>query len=295
MSLDPTTMLSFALKNLFVYSLSFALPNINLLDRFSIGLVWSAVFFTFYWITCFVITTVDYYWYNIPLTNREGSQFNNAESKKILLQVLFNQLIVTPLYMLCTTYTLATYRSFWLPTLPIYITIPLFVLFADLFFWILHRISHLPFFYINFHKQHHEIKHRYAAAAIYCHPLEMWMVNLLSGALPAFLVGFDDSMILVVVAASAIDTTIAHSRWSAKHFLHHKETMKLFGTSLGVVDLLLDTDYIIDYSKVKHLKEKWDGNNVSGNSDDDDDDARAKYYRAWIKTELSVTNCLSDN
>lgn len=242
---------SFATKNLFIYFLSNVFSNLNEFDRFSIACLWSAAFFTFYWATCGLIQIVDYF------CNFSMSQKQHHDNKKIFLQVLVNQMIITPLFMLATTYTLSFYRLFWWPELPIYAAIPLFILMADFFFWLLHRIAHVPFFYINFHKQHHEIKQNYASAAIYCHPLEMWMVNLLSGALPAFLVGFDDTMILVVVAASAIDTTIAHSRWSAKHFLHHKETQKLFGTSLGIVDYFFQTEMVADDFKIAEIKKKW--------------------------------------
>mgnify|MGYP001368756235 CR=1 FL=1 len=102
-----------------------------------------------------------------------------------------------------------------------------------------------------------QIRTSFAAAAIYCHPVEMWFVNLLSGAIPAFLVGFDDSMILVVVTASAIDTTVAHSRFSALHFIHHEIAFSMFGTSLDFFDRIFKYHYHADSEKIAQMKEKW--------------------------------------
>lgn len=253
-------MSSFLLKNLFVFALSLLLPNINALNRFLIGIAWTEAFIILYWATCAFLYVADHYWHGIPVENAEGALFSGKEKHRIISVVLYNQFVVTPLYMLSTTVVLPSLREYvWQPDWPLYVSIPLFILLADVAFFVLHRISHQPFLYERVHKMHHEIKHRYAAAAIHCHPVEMWCVNLLSGAVPAFLVGFDDSMILVVVAASAIDTTIAHSRWSALHFVHHKLTHLAFGTSLNLVDRLFGCDYDGEESKIAQMKEKWDG------------------------------------
>ncbi len=253
---------SFFLKNVFILALSLLLPNVNLFNRSFIGLSWAFVFFAFYWATCLFLMLADVFWYNIPLKNCEGAHFSDDFKCKIILQVLFNQIVVSPMYMLSTTYSLPFYRTFWMPNFPVYVSIPLFVLLADATFFLLHWIAHWPMAYKHIHKQHHEIKHRFAAGAIYCHPLEMWFVNLLSGAIPAFLVGFDDCMILVVVAASAIDTTIAHSRWSSLHFVHHKITQLAFGTSLNFFDRIFGCDYKGGDAKITEMKTIWDGGTV---------------------------------
>ena len=93
--------------------------------------------------------------------------------KKVFKQTFINQFIVTPIAILIVGFDSKYIISSTIPPFTEILTqTSFFLLSEDFFFYITHRILHLPWFYKHIHKKHHEFKVTISIAAEYCHPIE---------------------------------------------------------------------------------------------------------------------------
>ena len=107
--------------------------------------------------------------------------------KKILPNVFFNIVILSPLYVyyLVSLFDISTeFNLYLLPNDLFYMLMG-----TELLFYVLHRIAHIPIFYKLIHKKHHELTAPVALGALYCYPSEMILVNLPSTILPGLIIG----------------------------------------------------------------------------------------------------------
>ena len=152
--------------------------------------------------------------------------------KKIFPNVIFNVCIVTPLF------AYYTFSFFDIPTTTNLYSIPsdLFcmVMGTEILFYTFHRIAHIPKLYKVIHKKHHELTAPVGLGALYCHPLEMVLVNLPSTILPGLLVGVSFNMLALYGILATLNTVItSHGGYNtsncdsntcrAFHDIHHEK------------------------------------------------------------------------
>jgi len=207
-------------------------------DRFAIALQWSVVFNLFFWLTCIAVFLSEGHLFGVSHEQREWNAYNDAKRRRILTVALRNSVIITPMWLLMCSALLPSVRALWMPAIPLLVQFVLFFVLTDWNFFLMHWLAHRPLLYRHVHKQHHEITKAFAPGALYCHWLEMWFVNLWQGTLPIVLLGCSDNFILAIMALAAIKTTLAHSKHSAYHFVHHIMPNTTFDGSSGLMDRL---------------------------------------------------------
>lgn len=177
---------------------------------------------------------------------------NKAKLWKAVKGVLFNQFVVTPIF-LVAVYPLLLWRGNsssrqltdfnWS-----LVQLGICVLVEEFCFYYSHRLLHHPRFYKHFHKTHHEWTAPIGIVSIYCHPVEFIVSNI--G--PLF-VGVIVSKAHLATAwfwfsIAILQTTISHSGYHfpllpspEAHDFHHLKFNQNFGV-LGVLDRLHGTD-----------------------------------------------------
>ena len=121
----------------------------------------------------------------------------------------------------------------------------------DIVFYIGHRLMHTKKLYM-YHKIHHEIKNPISIAALYMHPIDLYLSNLSPTLISILLLNPDLLMKQLLIVAQILFTTIgAHGGYdkiSLTHNIHHT----LFKYNYGVggykycLDKLNNTEYIED-------------------------------------------------
>lgn len=118
----------------------------------------------------------------------------------------------------------------------------------DVGFYILHRIMHMKYFYKRIHKIHHEWKAPIGIIAIYAHPTEHLITNLLPPVLGPALMNSNVCTGLIWFATVAISTVTDHSGYHLPflkspefHNHHHVAFSECFG-SCGIMDFIFGTD-----------------------------------------------------
>lgn len=143
---------------------------------------------------------------------------------------------------------------FWLP-----ISIGVFMLIHDAYFYWMHRMMHLPRFYGAMHKTHHASKQPTSFASFAFSPWEAalasWLVPALTFVIPFHLGAF--ALFLMIATVSAV---LNHAGWevypqkflqgpigrwviSARHHnLHHTKFQRNYGLYFRFWDVMMGTD-----------------------------------------------------
>lgn len=133
----------------------------------------------------------------------------------------------------------------WAPSELLLHLIP-FIVIVDLVFYSTHRLLHTPALYAAVHKTHHSFAAPFALAAVYAHPLEHLLSNVLSISAGPLLLGSHPATACAWACIAIVSTTGAHSGfrlpWTKpQHDFHHESFNFNFGAGLGLFDLLLGT------------------------------------------------------
>src|SRR5271156_5950297 len=141
----------------------------------------------------------------------------------------------------------------------IFYLIPFLIMEEIVFYWS-HRILHLPYFYKNIHKIHHEWVYPIALSCIYSHPLEFIFSNLSPTIITLLISSYLNISISIYfywfwMYLGFTNTIITHSGYSMKqqydlHFYHHISFNYNYGTSL-FMDKLMKTDKTINRNDIK--------------------------------------------
>ncbi|XP_071786416.1 fatty acid hydroxylase domain-containing protein 2-like [Asterias amurensis] len=179
--------------------------------------------------------------------------------KNAIKTVLFNQIFVNVPFSV-VFYFVMQWRggsvSADLPTFKwVLLEIAVFLIFEEIGFYYNHRLLHHPRFYKHFHKKHHEWTAPIGVTAIYAHPVEHILANMLPSVIGPLIMGSHLAIIwmwFIIVEGSAI---VAHCGYHfpllpspEAHDFHHLKFTNCFGT-LGILDRLHGTDNLFRGSK----------------------------------------------
>ncbi|XP_076048664.1 fatty acid hydroxylase domain-containing protein 2-like [Oratosquilla oratoria] len=171
---------------------------------------------------------------------------------KCILLVNFNQIVVgVPVAIF--GYYLMMMRGFnqshQLPTFHwVLFELMICILGEEVGFYYSHRLFHHRTLYKHFHKMHHEWQSPISIIALYAHPLEHAMSNMLPSFLGPFLLGSHIATCWLWFCLALMSTLNAHSGYHfpffpspEAHDYHHLKFNQCYGV-LGVLDHLHGTD-----------------------------------------------------
>ena len=156
--------------------------------------------------------------------------------------VLLNLWIAYPFFLITQHYLSCETQN----SLPVPVNMALWIVGVDIGFYITHRIFHHKLLYV-YHKIHHKYKYTYGIGAIYAHPVEFYLANLVPVAFPMII--FKMPILLcdwIVFFSTFYTIVISHGGFNIKlgesHLTHHLKFKYNYG--LFKMDRLMDTKYI---------------------------------------------------
>ena len=167
-----------------------------------------------YWGLCYFFYRWDILYMKNP--------YNWSKYKSAVWYSLFNQCCVgLPLLYTIEPYLIsAIERNVMGDTMLGFLTI-LHVI--NCFFYLTHRMLHLPLLYRYIHYQHHEIIDSFAVSTYYTHPIEYLVSNMLSFFLPILILGSSYRFMITLILLSTVFSTLSHVTYVYNdHQVHHR-------------------------------------------------------------------------
>lgn len=141
----------------------------------------------------------------------------------------------------------------------------------DVVYGSMHRMLHIPFLYKHIHKVHHTWTTAVSICALYCHPIEHVLGNMVPLTIPALILGkrLHFTTLVWITSRRVIGATIAHSGYNfpyepaemfpfktfaAYHDFHHGNNIN---NNMGSGTIL--TDFVMGVNKdyFEHVYKQW--------------------------------------
>jgi len=129
----------------------------------------------------------------------------------------------------------------------LYILFKLFLIgtFANLLFYLSHRLLHNKYLFNNIHYIHHQFIEPVAVAALHTHPIEHLTANTLAFFIPFFIIGLPYYTMLFVIYIGTNMIVLSHVNYNipfygTEHKIHHKLFRYNFGFG-GYLDRIFNT------------------------------------------------------
>ena len=185
----------------------------------------------FYYITSAILFVIDYF--GLFQANKIQKSDYLEYYKKCLPCVMINTLF----YVILPSFLLGIYEFYY--TIPFSILACIFDIVAatiltEIFFYTIHRMLHIPYFYKRYHKQHHQIIAPIGLSAAYMSLVDFYVGNILPIFLPLIILNAHIITIRIWITMITINTVVfAHSGFGIADFhdKHHSSFNKNYGTS----------------------------------------------------------------
>ena len=144
----------------------------------------------------------------------------------------------------------------------------------DILFYSIHRLEHHPSIYKYIHKKHHELVHPIGVGAVYVHPIDFYVGNIIPIVLSAYMVASNVLVYHIWIIISILSTvTMSHSGFkgiSDQHDYHH--TMSKYNYGIDVfMDRLFGTYH---YPSANWYYGNYIDNNIDNNIDNHVDEIK---------------------
>ena len=200
----------------------------------------------------------------LPRKHQKGRRVQWNDFRKAVKQTLFNQVVIgapvtAGMYWLWervhgrTALPLPTYSEFLRDIL-------IYAVAVEFFFYYGHRFLHWSRIYRYIHKRHHEFTAPIAVAALYCHPVEHVLANMLPVFAGPFIAGSHLLCLCIWLCVANINAVNSHCGYtlpgmpsSLQHDFHHYRFRNNYGV-LGLLDWLHGTSKVYDSFLAMHYK-----------------------------------------
>lgn len=188
---------------------------------------------------------------------QKGQTFDKAQLGRVIRNIIFNQIFVIFPFSISVAYIkrFTGFGPYLSLELPDYrercVHLIGFILVDEFLFYYAHRLLHHRSFYAKFHKLHHEFSSPIGLTAMYCHPVEMLVANVIPLFMGTVLFSSHLYMVLGWVVFGVLGTQTHHCgyHWPwmgfcdhpSFHDFHHEKFTCNFG-SLTWLDKLHGTD-----------------------------------------------------
>ena len=169
---------------------------------------------------------------------------------------LFNWLCLTFPYLAMLSYVIIPQFMATMPTFPTLFTffrdLLVYIVVEEVFFYFSHRLLHTSMFYSKIHKFHHTFTAPFAIAAVYAHPIEHMLSNVIPVSLGSLIMQSHPVLPMIWGVLALFNTMTVHSGYDFSCFLvfpapyfhdwHHEK----FNENFGAIQLL---DYVFETNK----------------------------------------------
>lgn len=166
---------------------------------------------------------------------------------------LFNWIALALPYMCVLTYWLLPATIGPIPTVYIFLRdMVVYIALEEVLFYSGHRLLHQPMFYAPIHKFHHTYTAPFGIAAVYAHPIEHMLSNVMPVSAGPILMQSHPLVPMVWGVLALFNTMTVHSGFDLTHLLifpspyfhdwHHEKFNENFGVGLGL-------DYVLGTSR----------------------------------------------
>ena len=193
-----------------------------------------------YWSLCYIFYLLDRKYLDNNHIN--WKQYNKAAFGSLMNQIT----IYLPMLYLTEPYYISAVNRSTNDTV-IFSVIKIFCIinFANLLFYLVHRLLHTKYLFRWIHYIHHEFIEPIAVASLYAHPMEHLFANTLAFFIPFFIIGSTYIWSLIFIIMGTIITILSHANYKIisshnDHIVHHKLFKYNFGFG-GYIDIIFNT------------------------------------------------------